>query len=148
MTVSQFANGLASRVGSQLMRINRLSAVAAIQEVKGEFTQRIFQKGKDSNNGIIGKYRSKTHINARKNYGRQTRFKDYNFTGSLFASVKIVNALNSVALAIVDSPEVDKSISLEKQDKKKVFDLSKQELQNITDYRILAADKLIKQIQL
>lgn len=148
MTVQQLASGLKERLGAQLVRINRLAAVSSAIEVKGEFMQRILDKGRDSNGGIIGKYRSKKHVLERQKKGRQTKFKDYNFTGSLFGSVKIVNALNSVTIAIIDAEEVKKSREVEGQDKKLVFDLTKKELSNLESYHKENAKKLISQIQL
>ena len=146
MTPLQFANRLNTDFKVRLLEINRLAAAQAVTEVKSEYTERVFEKGKDSSDTLIGLYRSIRHKAARKAKGLQTKFKDYNYTGSLFASVRQVSTSNAIVLAIVDVDEVSKSRELEKQDGKAVFDLTSNEFANLSKYHQELGKKLLDNI--
>jgi len=116
--VGKYLRDVAQR---KIPQINRIASVSALNAGEAEFRDRIFKRGESKTGAKIGTYKSKKHIDARKRKGLQTAFKDYFFTGNLFASLKKIEYGGTISLAIVDTIEIAKSRENEKRDKKAVF---------------------------
>lgn len=146
MIPKDFANRLRDIGRNLIPRVQRIASVQALNETQAAMMDRIFKRGESKTGAQIGKYRSKKHITDRQKKGRQTAFKDYLFTGSLFAAIRKVEYQGSIALAIVDTPEIAKSRENEKRDKKAVFFLNDKELKIFeSEYQAIAIQLLSQQ---
>ncbi len=130
----------------KIPQINRIASVSALNAGQAEFNDRIFKRGESKTGAKIGTYKSKKHIQARKDKDLQTAFKDYFFSGNLFASIQKVEYGNTVSLAIVDTIEIEKSRANEKRDKKAVFFMNSKEVGVIEREYELSVRDLLGQI--
>lgn len=73
--------------------------------------------------------------------GRQNKFVDLNFTGSLFLSIKIVQTSGGFALAIVGRAEIEKAEKNEKKYGKEIFKPTKDELEKFRKAIIKGIEK-------
>jgi len=130
----------------KIPQINRIAALSGLNAGQAEFNNRIFKRGESKTGAKIGTYKSKKHIQARKDKDLQTAFKDYFFSGNLFASIQKVEYGNTVSLAIVDTIEIAKSRENEKRDKKAVFFMNSNEVGKIEREYELSVRDLLGQI--
>ena len=89
-------------------------------------------------------YAKQGYFQIRELKGRQNAYKDYKFTGSLFASVRIYRSGNSVIIGISDKLNKNKREGNENRDKKKVFGFSDNEYNNFIDRINKGIDLIIK----
>jgi len=130
----------------KIPQINRIASVSALNAGEAEFRDRIFKRGESKTGAKIGNYKSKKHIQARKDKQLQTAFKDYFLSGNLFASIQKVEYGNTLSLAIVDTIEIAKSRVNEKRDKKAVFFVNSKEVGIIEREYELSVRDLLGQI--
>ncbi len=130
----------------KIQQINRIAALSGLNAGHAEFNDRIFKRGESKTGAKIGHYKSAKHIQAREDKGLQTAFKDYFFSGNLFASIQKVEYGGTLALAISDTTEIDKSRKNEKRDKKAVFFMNSKEIGKIEREYELSVKGLLGQI--
>jgi len=146
MKIELVGNFLRNIARQKIPQINRIASVSALNAGQAEFNDRIFKRGESKTGAKIGTYKSKKHIQARKDKDLQTAFKDYFFSGNLFASIQKVEYGDTLALAIVDTIEIAKSRENEKRDKKAVFFVNSKEVGVIEREYELSVKDLLGQI--
>jgi len=106
----------------------------AVQRAWAEMLRRIFNEGKDSGEESLGRY-SLSWSKVRAKAGRQTNYKDLEFTGKLRRSIIIGESNGSVVIGILKqsyknkSDTVKVSESLEAMNKKDIFKLTNDEIE-------------------
>lgn len=83
------------------------------KDLEGRMKQRIFNKGLNSQNQSIGKYKSKSWIKTRSNRGRSVQKVDLEFSGDLRNSIQAVKDGNDVVLAVINDLNYNKAIGQE-----------------------------------
>lgn len=72
------------------------------KDLEGRMKQRIFNKGLDSNDRLIGKYKSKQWIKTRQQKGRTVQNVDLEFSGNLRNSIQTVKDGNEVVISVIN----------------------------------------------
>jgi hypothetical protein len=117
-------------------------------EINAEFQNRVFNSeegAKDTTGKGLGGY-SNSYAKKRLKAGRQIKFKDLEFTGSLRRSIRTGRAENEVQILITSGLEVKKAIDLEKQTKKNIFNLSDSEIESFNEKSIKLFNNEIEEI--
>lgn len=111
----------------------------ALNEAKGTMQNRIFDSSDGSkdvtgkpmaNNAKTGQAYSVSWGQVRKSYGRQTKVKDFSFTGSLVKSIQIVQEGGKYKITMSDSAKAN---LIEKNEGKDIFSLSDEEQEVFKD---------------
>jgi len=117
------------------------------KDLEGRMKQRIFNKGKNSDDLPIGPYKSKWWIKQRKKGGkyspggRQTKYVDLENTSELRNSIQVVKDPPGVALAVINDFNFDKAMGQQIiQGKKKgldkmlIFEPTAKEIKGVQNY--------------
>lgn len=123
------------------------------KDLEGRMKTRIFNKGKNSNETSIGKYKSKYWIKQRGKKGNQTGYVDLEYTGDLRNSMQVVQEKNAVYFAIINDKDYLKSQGQEiiqgkkkGQSKMDIFTPSKKERVAVQNYIADLIEEKIDQI--
>ena len=139
--IKKLAAAIAARQGAFVL----LTA----KRLEGLMKRRIFNEGKDTSGGQIGKYKSPGWIKKRSKSGRQTSKVDLQYTGALFNSMKSVkDGKNEAAIAIVNDADYMKAKGNEERRKKAIFEPTKDEIKQIEEYFEDIVDDAIEKIVL
>jgi hypothetical protein len=129
----QFKDGLSSVIRNIKRRESEALLLTA-KRLEGLMKRRIFNDGKASNGGQIGKYKSKAWKKKRSEGGRQISKVDLQFKGDLIRSLKVVKDGDEVVLAIVNDQDYAKARGNEDRRKKKIFNPTKEETIQVEEY--------------
>jgi hypothetical protein len=119
-----------------------------MDQAKSDLQTRVFNSeegAKDIKGQGLGGY-SNGYAAYRRSKGRQTKYVDLELTGSLRRNFQITQVGDRVAIVVPSATERAKIDKLEKQYKKNIFDLSKEEKKDIkkrVDYLITEDIKTI-----
>jgi hypothetical protein len=117
-------------------------------EVKADFQNRVFNSedgSKDRTGKGLGGYSNKW-AKVRREAGRQTKFKDLEFTGSLRRSIRTARTDDEIQILITSSLEVKKAVDLERITRKDIFSLSDSEIESFTEKSVKLFNNEIKEI--
>ena len=173
-----FQDEIINRIFKQIADNKDEIIIPAMNVVLADFTERIFEQGKDAKDQKIGKYsqfpyiqkldeignvkkakvkrlaekqgRSK-NVFLRKGYselrdlaGFQNKFVDLNFTGSLFASIKIFPEKNGFAFVITGKSNIKKAVDNEARFDKTIFELSDSEQATLKTEILKNIERILK----
>ena len=101
---------------------------SAMSDVIALMDDRVFKKGHDANEGMIGTY-SEWWAAERRKKGKQTQFVDFRFDGLLQQSITIMPNIDATTWAIGfrNQVQAEKAAKIQKTKKKTVFELTKKE---------------------
>ena len=120
----------------------------AANEVNAEFQNRVFNSeegAKDKTGKGLGGYSNKW-AKVRKKAGRQTKFKDLEFTGSLRRSIRTARTENEAQILITSGLEVQKAKEKKKLTQKDIFSLSDSEKESFNEKVIKLFNNEIEEI--
>jgi hypothetical protein len=151
---------LLTGITKQLVREKNDFLLLGGKDLEGRMKQRIFNKGKNTEEKPIGKYTSKWWIKVRKEgsakfpqKGRQTSYVDLEYTGDLRNSIQVVKDGDGVALAIIDDLNFDKAMGQQLIQGKKagsgqmlIFEPSKKEITGVQNYINDLIDERVEEI--
>jgi len=152
------------KITRELAREQNNLLLLAGKNLEGRMLFRIFNKGKNSDEKPIGKYKDKWWMGVRRSgkppkfpkSGRQIGYVDLEYTGELRGSIHVVKDGPTVALAIIDKVNYDKAMGQQLIQGRKagkaemiIFEPSKKEVTAVQNYvNDLVEEQIEKTIQL
>lgn len=152
MTPEEFKRAL-SRIAVELTQSKTELLLLGGKDIEGRMKQRIFNKGLNSNENPIGKYKSKSWIKKRSSKGRSVSKVDLEFSGDLRNSIQTVADGSDVVVAIINDREYLISQGQEKiqgnkvgQSKMVIFEPTDKEVKRTQNYINDLIDEKIESI--
>jgi len=152
MTPEEFKRAL-SRIAVELTQSKTELFLLGGKDIEGRMKQRIFNKGLNTNENPIGKYKSKSWIKKRSSKGRSVSKVDLEFSGDLRNSIQTVADGSDVVVAIINEREYLISQGQEKiqgnkvgQSKMVIFEPTDKEVRRTQNYINDLIDEKIESI--
>lgn len=152
MTPEEFKRAL-SRIAVELTQSKTELLLLGGKDIEGRMKQRIFNKGLNTNENPIGKYKSKSWIKKRSSKGRSVSKVDLEFSGDLRNSIQTVADGSDVVVAIINDREYLISQGQEKiqgnkvgQSKMVIFEPTDKEVRRTQNYINDLIDEKIESI--
>lgn len=152
MTPEEFKRAL-SRIAVELTQSKTELLLLGGKDIEGRMKQRIFNKGLNTNENPIGKYKSKSWIKKRSSKGRSVSKVDLEFSGDLRNSIQTVADGSDVVVAIINDREYLISQGQEKiqgnkvgQSKMVIFEPTDKEVKRTQNYINDLIDEKIESI--
>lgn len=152
MTPEQFKQAL-TQIAVQLTQSKTELLLLGGKDIEGRMKQRIFNKGLNTNDSPIGKYKSKSWIKKRSSKGRSVSKVDLEFSGDLRNSIQTVADGSDVVVAIINDREYLISQGQEKiqgnkvgQSKMVIFEPTDKEVRRTQNYINDLIDEKIESI--
>ncbi len=149
MSPEEYEKGL-ERLKDELAEIIINAPIVSSLDLNGKILSRVFNNGKDSEGGDIGRYKPGRYIAKRNAAGRRIDKVDLQFTGALFESIKTGVIEDGAVIGFNNLIEGKVADYNEERYGKKIFAPSTEEQEEtktlMTDYVIDELRKKVKEI--